>query len=202
MYEKTWSTFQNAIFAFVSTMLRNMVIIARAGCGKTTTIVECAKRLDKKQFRKIVFASFSTTIVKELVTRLAGVADAKSIHSLGFAMIRKAFRFVKVDEYKGRNIAQIVLVKAGKVDASDKSKADPVLTGKLVKLASLAKNTLAENHGDFVNLATSFDICDNGDNVEEFELLRSQLEKRLLQRLSIAQVVKRLVKEALLVESD
>ncbi len=45
-------------------------------------------------------------------------------------------------------------------------------------------------------------ISITGDNVEEFELLRSQLEKRLLQRLSIAQVVKRLVKEALLVESD
>lgn len=43
-------------------------------------------------------------------------------------------------------------------------------------------------------------ISITGDGVSELEQLRSLLEKRLKQRLSIAQVMKRLTKEALAAE--
>ena len=46
-------------------------------------------------------------------------------------------------------------------------------------------------------MAKRLNITFTNDSVDEIEQLRSILEKRLMQRLSIAQVVRRLTKEAL-----
>ncbi len=40
-----FSTYQNAIFAFLAETLRNLVVRAGAGSGKTTLLVEIVKRL-------------------------------------------------------------------------------------------------------------------------------------------------------------
>ena len=61
---REWSKFQLAIFEFIKTMATHLVILARAGTGKTTTIVEVANRLPKTA--KIVFTSFTNSILDEL----------------------------------------------------------------------------------------------------------------------------------------
>ena len=60
------------------------------------------------------------------------------------------------------------------------------------------------NHPEFSEISMPqkkrFNLSLTGDAVEEVELLRTLLERRLKQRLSIAQVMKRLTKEALKAE--
>ena len=75
MPQMTWSDEQNAIFTWFeqpSTAVladRNMVVVARAGCGKTTTILEGVKRAPEA--RKWVGA-FGNKIARELKTKLYG----------------------------------------------------------------------------------------------------------------------------------
>lgn len=77
-----WSAEQNAIFHWFTTGSGNLVVVARAGCGKTTTIVEGVKRAPEA--RKWVGA-FGKKIKEELDRKFAGQQDVKvqTFHSLG-----------------------------------------------------------------------------------------------------------------------
>lgn len=99
-----WSLEQQAIFEQGSKP-GNLAIRARAGTGKTTTIVELAKRLTVKgapfDRRKVVFCAFNASIAKQLLeARLPSSVSAKTLHSLGLGAIKKAGINAKVDQYK------------------------------------------------------------------------------------------------------
>ncbi len=142
---KTWSTLQQNIFAFVLTMVTHLVIIARAGCGKTTTIIECAARLPKGS--RIIFCAFNKAIVKELETRLPRNVECKTLHSIGLAMIRSAFGNVRVDEFntKTKDIAKRHCV----------NQPEGYL-GTVIKIVSFAKNTMAQDKAAVLDLAVEF----------------------------------------------
>lgn len=57
---------------------------------------------------------------------------------------------------------------------------------------------MAQNQENLTKQRLTISLTDG--SISELEQLRALLEKRLMQRLSIAQVVKRLTKDALLVE--
>ena len=79
--ERTWSAYQNAIFAFVETGAGNAVVEAVAGSGKTTTIVEAMRRAGGDS----VFLAFNKSIAGELCAR--GV-NAKTFHGLCFSPVQ------------------------------------------------------------------------------------------------------------------
>lgn len=94
--EKTWSDQQNAIFEFFRRGYGNLVVRARAGTGKTTTIIEAVKHAPQD---KILLAAFNKRIATELTNRIGSSSnvEAKTLHSLGFAYIRRQWKDVKVD---------------------------------------------------------------------------------------------------------
>lgn len=100
---RTWSNFQKAIFeASANVNFGSFCVNAVAGSGKTTTIVECAKRAP--QGLSILFLAFNKSIVNELQTKLPKSVDCKTLHSHGFRALMKAIKGrTNVNANKWRN---------------------------------------------------------------------------------------------------
>ena len=98
------SEYQKKIFEFVTNGVGNAVINAKAGSGKTTTLVEAMKLIPSKE--KILFVAFNKAIEQELSKRLNGYSnvDVKTYHGLGFAILRHSLGKnsvkLRVNEYK------------------------------------------------------------------------------------------------------
>ncbi len=148
-----WSPQQNAIFSWFETCTGNLVVIARAGTGKTTTILEAVKRAPES---RILVAAFNKNIATELTARLDGTPgiEAQTLHSLGFACVRRHWRNVKVDSNRGRTLARYVV---------DTHHSDAVADS-VAKLASRCKGQCPFPTGvaDFVSIAQDMQIDDHG----------------------------------------
>lgn len=79
---------QQAILNFVQSSRQNLAIEALAGTGKTTMLLEIARRLPPGGRR--LFCAFNRDIVAELERRLQGTGVlTKTFHGIGFAALRK-----------------------------------------------------------------------------------------------------------------
>lgn len=95
-----WSQLQENIYKVVETTQDNICIVARAGSGKTTTLVECMRRLPPVK-GKVLFAAFNTRIVDELREKVPYEVECKTLHAIGLHYIkRNSSKFVKVYNYK------------------------------------------------------------------------------------------------------
>ncbi len=75
----------------------NLIVRARAGTGKTTTIVEGVNRAPEDF---ILVAAFNVQIAAELKARITNPSvEVKTLHSLGYAMVRR--EWPKIDVCKG-----------------------------------------------------------------------------------------------------
>lgn len=77
---RNWSTYQQNIFHFVATGTGNAIVVAVAGSGKSTTIVEAMKLTDGQS----IFLAFNKAIADELKRK--GV-NARTFHSLVFGPV-------------------------------------------------------------------------------------------------------------------
>lgn len=93
-----YSSHQLAIFKFAAEGTGNAVVKARAGSGKTTTLVEAMSRV--LAFTKI-FLAFNKAIATELASR--GV-NARTFHSLTYGPVTKAMGIRTVNQDKVRDI--------------------------------------------------------------------------------------------------
>jgi superfamily I DNA/RNA helicase len=92
--ERIWSAQQEAIFGWFENSLvppgtfsQNLVVRARAGTGKTTTILEAILHAPEA---KILLCAFNKRIAEELTARLSATgsnAVAKTLHSVGFGLV-------------------------------------------------------------------------------------------------------------------
>ena len=175
MSTKSWSAFQTAIFTAVSTILtdrRDLVVLARAGTGKTTTMVEAVIRLCRANPNlRVLTCAFNVKNARELDSRLsdAGLdwrqASAKTLNSVGLATCKKAWgKGVSVDGQKGRRIAKDLAREYG---SNPENMPIAGLPGKIARLATMAKITLTPD-GDFEamrELCRRFAITDSEDEV-------------------------------------
>ncbi|WP_162159730.1 UvrD-helicase domain-containing protein [Cystobacter fuscus] len=142
-----WSVQQNAIFDFFATGKGNAVVRARAGTGKTTTILEGITYAPESD---IVLAAFNKRIAEELVTKLKNpAATAKTLHALGFAAVKTYWNGTALDKDRGLTLARRA--------AGNQS---PDLMIKLIrKLAEYGKNIAPFGFvADLVELAIQFDV--------------------------------------------
>lgn len=128
---KTWSKQQEAIFGWFRFGKEHVVVRARAGTGKTTTILEGINHAPE---RNIVLCAFNKRIADELSKRLSNSnAEAKTLHAIGFGFIRNHWKNVKVDGDRGMMLVNKVINK-------DEVPRDIALL--ICKLAARAKGTL------------------------------------------------------------
>lgn len=93
---RQWSPQQSAIFDWTRSGAGHLVVRARAGTGKTTTILEAINHAPPAA--KVLLAAFNAKIGRELSSRLTRPnAEAKTLHSLGLAFIRRAWSSVTID---------------------------------------------------------------------------------------------------------
>lgn len=95
--EKKWSPQQRAVFEWFGQAKGNLVVRARAGTGKTTTILEGIKHIPCNP--RILLCAFNKRIQVELQGKLQDDrAEAKTLHALGFGFLRQAWGSLKIDD--------------------------------------------------------------------------------------------------------
>lgn len=100
-----YSEFQLEIFHQILNGIKNIIINAVAGSGKTTTI-EIACKMLKENPRNVCFLAFNKSIADELKSRLSNHATVSTLHAFGFNVLKKLYNFpsyhqyVKVDGWK------------------------------------------------------------------------------------------------------
>ena len=87
--KRDWSELQKNIFRDIAKGLGHTVVIARAGSGKTSTIVEGFKYIPKG--KKTLMVAFNKSIAEELRQRAPSYVDTLTLHSLGFRAIKQSF---------------------------------------------------------------------------------------------------------------
>lgn len=112
---REWSPFQNAIFLEFDQGSGHMFIDAGAGSGKTTTIVELARRImEKHPAAKCLFVAFNKHIVDALNKVLPKGVLASTVHSTGLKMLnhfikKKKGIKIKVENFKYDDICKEII---------------------------------------------------------------------------------------------
>lgn len=106
---RQWSDQQQDIFTwfeggcpriFAPDAPQHLIVRARSGTGKTTTIIEGVNRAPESS---ILLCAFNKKIAEELNTRLVNVnSEAKTLHALGYAAIRRQWRGMPVSQGTNR----------------------------------------------------------------------------------------------------
>lgn len=141
-----WSEYQRAIFDDVATGDGNTVVVARAGTGKTTTIVEALKHVPAGETCLLV--AFNKSIARELGERTPPGVRVATLHSHGFSAVRREFPGVAVEEGKAR---RLVMEQFPKVHGKMRTAA--------CKVASLAKGAMLPD-GDSGHVGQMLDVMD------------------------------------------
>ena len=146
-----WSEQQKAIFRWFEhpqlNKSRSLVTVARAGTGKTTTILE---GIDRAPEGRIMLAAFARPIAQVLKEKLRNPrAEARTLHAFGYSTIRRFWNKAAVDEKRIQRIAENVLG----------SQAPDEMKEMTAKLATKAKEMApyAKQPADLYELATEFD---------------------------------------------
>src|SRR5271168_4443296 len=87
--KRNWSLYQKNIFRDIAQGTGHTVVVARAGSGKTSTIVEGFKYLPKG--KKTLMVAFNKSIAEELKQRAPSYVDVMTLRSLGFRAIKQSF---------------------------------------------------------------------------------------------------------------
>lgn len=154
------SDYQKKIFDFITKGTGNAVINAKAGSGKTTTLVEAMKLISPKE--KVLFVAFNKAIEQELSSRLKGYdnVDIKTYHGLGYALLRKNMGSVKVrlNEYKYtamiNNSIYTLLPECEKMNKDDLR----TFKTNLKQLIDFARFNLAETVSEIRDIAEKYGV--------------------------------------------
>jgi len=117
-----WSRFQEAIFQFGEQERGDLVVVARAGSGKTTTIKELCKRLTRS---RVLVCAFNNKIRDELMLKLQGLrhVQVKGMNQIGFGtMIRYRGQKLEVDRYRLRDFIRRLIPDEFKTARGDVTK--------------------------------------------------------------------------------
>jgi DNA helicase-2/ATP-dependent DNA helicase PcrA len=144
---RTWSPYQQAIFDCVAKGEQNLVVIARAGSGKTSTIVEAVNRIPAD--KTVLVCAFNKSIAEEVGGRLRPGADCMTLHSLGFRALKKVWGNVRPDDHYALNVVRSVVPEDTAYD---------VVTD-LKKVASLAMSMMAEDAATIESVMYAFDCA-------------------------------------------
>ena len=99
-----FSSYQQNFFDMIETGTGSILLNAKAGSGKTTTIVEASNRLPRNS--KVLFLAFNKNIVEELQGRLASHVRCVTFNSCGWTAWRNftGKRMINVSSGKTRQI--------------------------------------------------------------------------------------------------
>lgn len=139
------SKYQEAIYNDVTWENGHTVVIARAGSGKTTTIVQSLRRVPVGC--RTLLVAFNKSIERDLSAKAPRGVDVRTLHGFGFGLLRRALGQIDLEEDKVRNLCAEFGIRLPREEA-----------GVLRKGVSLAKATLAESEEDVLDLVDTYDL--------------------------------------------
>jgi hypothetical protein len=184
-----WSDEQTAIFSWFSTGTGNMVVQARAGTGKTTTIKEAFNHAPESG--GLLYAVFNKKNQVEAQEKITdGRVEVKTLHSLGYFFIKRVWVDAKPED--NVEFDRIETVAPGLPEE---------ITTQVVKLVGFCKNTFVNvpSLNEVLELADARNICAPDDLEAAFppaklsqiaiDVLRCSLEKDGMGRISFNDMV-------------
>jgi len=162
----TPSPFQQAIFDWVSSPGKNLIVEAVAGSGKTTTGVKMLELVPANQ--RVLFVAFNKHIAKELAKRAPSHVRVTTYHSLGFKAVRQAYGKVDLDTRKVRRLLEVYF------DRTQYSLISPVR-----QIVSLVKANLVEDlsYEGLSQLVNYYDIALNSDERTVYQAVEYVMAK-------------------------
>lgn len=147
---------------------RNIVIDAKAGAGKTSTIELLTKALLRKNpFTKILMIAFNKSIVNELKERIDKRIEIRTSHSLGMKILNAnaSKRNCRMTLNDKKSIESLkVLVKLWEWDMSEDENVEKMKT--IHKLCSLARLNLCDSPAEISAIATKHNLEIYSDEAE------------------------------------
>lgn len=157
---RNWNAFQEAIFRDVSEGKGHTVVIARAGSGKTSTIVESFGHVPRG--KTVLMCAFNKAIADELSARAPSGVTVSTLHSYGLRACKSAFGWkLEIDRNKVYKILDERFPNQDPKTAAGKEAREIVRAAN--KLVSLAKAALASTAEEIEGLADHYDVqfeCD------------------------------------------
>ena len=177
----------------------HLVVRARAGTGKTTTLVEGLKlvqggtspltpspqqaavwdamQLSTGKVRTICFVAFNKSIATELQQRVPAGCDAMTMHSMGFKAVGKACGRVKVNQYRVQDIVAELLGQDSRALQRDEKKRSMVrAVGRLVSLCKM--NLLMDpDYDELAQLVSHYDVDISDSQSLVFDLVPQVLDR-------------------------
>lgn len=152
---RNWSEQQVAIFEWVKSGVGHLVVRARAGTGKTTTIIQA---LVYAAVKLGLLVAFNKRIATELSQKLKNPSfEAKTLHAIGYKFVMRNWAGIKLDEDRGWTLA-----KKAEPQAPDS------ISALVKKLASFAKGSCPfPTVQNLVDLAIERDLTPDEDNEED-----------------------------------
>lgn len=173
--KREWSVLQKDIFKDIASGTGHTVVIARAGSGKTSTIVEGFKYIPKG--KKTLMVAFNKSIAEELKQRAPSYVDCMTLHSLGFRAIKQSFGEVVLENDKSCTIVKGLI-------GDDRDLWE--LNQSICKCVSLCKGFLVDTPAKIGDLMDKFGL-------EIFDLTREQYIAHVVKTLSIAKATKQVI---------
>ncbi len=174
-----WSPLQEAIFEDVVHGTGHTVVLARAGAGKTTTIVEAFHRLPRGE--RVLMVAFNKANARDLAAKAPkhkGIR-VQTLHSFGFSVLQRAFHG-KVHQ-EPQKTSKVLLGALRYQEAQKTSDPAPLAARiraaeirtrderrELVRAASLAKATMASTRNDVVRLVLRHGLEVPAANLQHF----------------------------------
>lgn len=176
----------------------HLIVEARAGTGKTTTLVEGLKRvkgiqstltpspqqaavwdamaLSAGKAQTVAFVAFNKSIAEELKTRVPAGCEASTMHSMGFKAVTRRFEGtrLKVNGYRVQDLISDLLGR----DIRELRKYKMEMVSATEKLVGLCKMNLLEGTADeLAELAAFYSVELNGSSSEVFGLVPRVLDR-------------------------
>lgn len=169
------SSYQEKIMDFVLNEKGNAVINAVAGSGKTTTLLQIIKRINRKE--KGIYLAFNKSIEQEMKAKIPAPYSnigVKTCHAIGYHILKSSIWNNKKPEVNNRKYTDIVNNQCIKWEiecenSEIKSKLYEVKRA-IKKLLGMAMMTLTDFHDEeeLINLAAKFDIKWDIDSCPNF----------------------------------
>ena len=159
------SKYQTAIFDFVVHGCGNGVIRARAGSGKTSTIIGAMKLVPTN--KKCIFLAFNKSVKEEIEKKLVGYNNCtvKTLHGLGYSMISNYIKDKpNVDEFKYNSFLRHNLNELSSAKIKDKKKITEYCDS-IIQLLEFSRMNLAQSNREIENIANEYSIPHENDEV-------------------------------------
>jgi DNA helicase-2/ATP-dependent DNA helicase PcrA len=169
---------QKKIFHTIKNRKESVLIQARAGCGKTTVLVQASKLLNPNE--SSIFLAFNKHIQAELKQKLPDNFYCSTFHGLGMSAVKRAYPNIELNNFKIHGLVEKIFIEKG-IDKKfiSKGQYEQYIEYKknMRNLVDLARQTVTLDKKFLSYVAVKYDIP--LDHPDDFTLASKILQKSM-----------------------